>query len=131
MICANPFDALNTIEKDDELGSNGGIQFRVGVDLSSIPSSSNVDSKKADDPVDSDSDSEVYEAFNEKFYGLERLIIDGKLTLVDDEGKPIEKVDYSGDHDSEDEVEPVDNEMAYFLVLNLSRVGYGTNSLLE
>ncbi|GJW89614.1 hypothetical protein Tco_0167167 [Tanacetum coccineum] len=107
------------------------IHLVVGVDLSSIPSSSNVDSKKADNLVDSDSDSEVYEAFNEKFYGLERLIIDGKLTLVDDEGKPIEKVDYSGDHDSEDEVEPVDNEMAYFLALNLSRVGYGTNSLLE
>nr|GEW11489.1 hypothetical protein [Tanacetum cinerariifolium] len=60
---------------------------------------------------------------------LERLIIDGKLTLVDDEGRPLEKVDYSGDHDGEDEVEPVDNEIAKFLASK--RVGYGTNSLLE
>ncbi|GKB54013.1 hypothetical protein Tco_0904766 [Tanacetum coccineum] len=45
---------------------------------------------------------------------LERLIIDGKITIADDEGKPLEKVDYSGDHDSEDKVEPVDNEMASF-----------------
>ncbi|GJX53525.1 reverse transcriptase domain-containing protein [Tanacetum coccineum] len=59
----------------------------------------------------------------------EILIIDGKLTLLDDEGNPLEKVDYSGDHDSEDEVKPVDNEMASFLASK--RVGYGTNSLLE
>ncbi|GJV68755.1 hypothetical protein Tco_1484264 [Tanacetum coccineum] len=44
----------------------------------------------------------------EKIDKLKRLIIDGKLTLVDDEGKPLEKVDYSGDHDGEDKVEPVD-----------------------
>ncbi|GJY92886.1 hypothetical protein Tco_0508668 [Tanacetum coccineum] len=60
---------------------------------------------------------------------LERLIIHGKLTLVDDEGRPLEKVDYSGDHDSEVEVEAVDNEMENFLASK--RVGYGTNSLLE
>ncbi|GJV33114.1 hypothetical protein Tco_1393514 [Tanacetum coccineum] len=58
-----------------------------------------------------------------------RLIIDGKFTLVDDEGKSLENVDYSGDHDSEDEVEPVDNEMTSFM--DLKKVGYGTNSLLE
>ncbi|GJS84132.1 putative RNA-directed DNA polymerase [Tanacetum coccineum] len=33
---------------------------------------------------------------------LERLIIDGKITIADDEGKPLEKVDYSGDHYSEE-----------------------------
>nr|GEY99626.1 50S ribosomal protein L12, chloroplastic-like [Tanacetum cinerariifolium] len=46
---------------------------------------------------------------------MERLIIDGKVTLVDDEGKPLTKVDSSGDHDSEDEVTSVDNDMAIFL----------------
>nr|GEY33301.1 hypothetical protein [Tanacetum cinerariifolium] len=60
---------------------------------------------------------------------LERLIIDEKLTLVDDEGKPLEKVDYPGDRDSEDEVKLVDNEMASFLASK--RVDYGTNRLLE
>ncbi|GJS45022.1 hypothetical protein Tco_0595143 [Tanacetum coccineum] len=49
--------------------------------------------------------------------------IDGKLTLVDDEGKPLEKVEYSGDHDSEDKVELVDNEMASFMASR--RVDYG------
>ncbi|GJS66370.1 hypothetical protein Tco_0680934 [Tanacetum coccineum] len=39
---------------------------------------------------------------------------DGKVTLVDDEGKPLEKVVSSGDRDSEDEVASVDNEMASF-----------------
>nr|GEW20389.1 transposase, MuDR, MULE transposase domain protein [Tanacetum cinerariifolium] len=57
--------------------------------------------------------------------------IDEKLTLVDDKGKPIEKIDYLGDHDSEDEVEPVEKEMASFLASNPSGVGYDTNSLLE
>ncbi|GJY74101.1 hypothetical protein Tco_0478532, partial [Tanacetum coccineum] len=60
---------------------------------------------------------------------MERLIIDGKITLVDDEGKPLTKVDYSGDHDSEDKVASVDNDMEIFLALK--NVGYGTNSLLE
>ncbi|GKF03619.1 hypothetical protein Tco_0030542, partial [Tanacetum coccineum] len=65
----------------------------------------------------------------EKIDKIERLIIDGKVTLVDDEGKPLEKVDSSGDHDSEDEVASVDNEIVIFLTSK--KVGYGTNSLLE
>ncbi|GKC53584.1 putative reverse transcriptase domain-containing protein, partial [Tanacetum coccineum] len=65
----------------------------------------------------------------EKIDKLEKLIIDRKIKLVDDEGKPLKKVDYPGDHDSEDEVAPVDNEMESFL--GSKRVGYGNNSLLE
>ncbi|GJV35729.1 retrovirus-related pol polyprotein from transposon TNT 1-94 [Tanacetum coccineum] len=48
---------------------------------------------------------------------LEKLIIDGKVTLVDDDGKPLKKVDYPGDHDSEDEVETVDNDIARSMAL--------------
>nr|GEW41063.1 hypothetical protein [Tanacetum cinerariifolium] len=44
------------------------------------------------------------------------------------ERKPLEKVVYSGDYDSEDEVALVDNEMASFLA---KMDGYGTQSLLE
>nr|GEY81958.1 hypothetical protein [Tanacetum cinerariifolium] len=58
---------------------------------------------------------------------LEKVIIDGKVSLVDDEGKPLKNVDYAGDHDSEDKVEPVDNEMASFLASKM--VGFGINSL--
>nr|GEW53772.1 hypothetical protein [Tanacetum cinerariifolium] len=50
----------------------------------------------------------------DKIGKLKKLIIDGKVSLVDDEGKPLKKVDYPGDRDSEDEVKTVDNDMAYF-----------------
>ncbi|GKF03329.1 hypothetical protein Tco_0030252 [Tanacetum coccineum] len=40
----------------------------------------------------------------EKIDKTERLIIDGKVTLADDDGKTLTNVDFSGDHDSEDEV---------------------------
>ncbi|GKA03339.1 reverse transcriptase domain-containing protein [Tanacetum coccineum] len=55
--------------------------------------------------------------------------LEGKVTLVDDDGKPLKKVDYAGDHDSEDEVELVDNDMARSMASE--RVGFGTKSLLE
>nr|GEV30571.1 hypothetical protein [Tanacetum cinerariifolium] len=47
----------------------------------------------------------------EKIDKLEKLIVDRKFILMDDEDKPLENVDSSGDHDSKDEVEPDDNEM--------------------
>ncbi|GJT96493.1 hypothetical protein Tco_1092011 [Tanacetum coccineum] len=53
---------------------------------------------------------------------IEKLIIDGSVTLVDDEGKPLKKFVYSGDYDIEDEVASVDNEMASFLA---KKDGYG------
>nr|GEX91826.1 hypothetical protein [Tanacetum cinerariifolium] len=59
---------------------------------------------------------------------IKKLIIDGKVTLVDEEGKPLEKVASSCDYDSEDEVASVDNEMANILA---KKDGYGTQSLLE
>ncbi|GKA90438.1 hypothetical protein Tco_0812308, partial [Tanacetum coccineum] len=43
--------------------------------------------------------------------------------------EPTKEVDYLGDHDSEDEVESVDNDMAHSMATE--RVGCGTNSLLE
>nr|GEV28191.1 hypothetical protein [Tanacetum cinerariifolium] len=46
----------------------------------------------------------------------------GKVTLVDDDGKPFEKVAYSCEYDSVDEVVSVDNEMANFLS---KKDGYG------
>ncbi|GKB90838.1 hypothetical protein Tco_0963110 [Tanacetum coccineum] len=115
----NPFDVLNSVENDVDLGTNGG--------------TSNLASKEANSSGSSfwnvGSSSTTTTPIVEKIDKLERLIIDGELTLVDDEGKPLEKVDYSGDHDSEDEVERVDNEMTSFLASK--RVGCGTNSLLE
>ncbi|GJZ71338.1 hypothetical protein Tco_0635189 [Tanacetum coccineum] len=60
---------------------------------------------------------------------LEKLIINGKFTLIDDDGKPLKKVDYLGDHDSENEVESVDNDMTRSMALE--RVRFGAKSLLE
>ncbi|GJV97683.1 hypothetical protein Tco_1549260 [Tanacetum coccineum] len=67
----------------------------------------------------------------EKISKFEQHIMDGKCVLVNNEGNPPEMVDYSGDHDNEDEVLPVDNEMASFLASKLSGVGYSTNCLLK
>ncbi|GJV27063.1 hypothetical protein Tco_1383511 [Tanacetum coccineum] len=66
----------------------------------------------------------------EKINMFEQQLLEGKCMLVDDDGKPLEKVDSSGNHDSEDEVEPADNEMTSYLALK-PYGGYGTNSLLE
>ncbi|GKC75608.1 hypothetical protein Tco_1126382 [Tanacetum coccineum] len=45
----------------------------------------------------------------EKIGKLEQLIIDGKCTLFDDDGKPLKMVDYPGDHDSDDEKDSYEN----------------------
>ncbi|GKC67737.1 CENP-B homolog protein 2-like protein [Tanacetum coccineum] len=58
----------------------------------------------------------------------------GDVTFVDDEGKPLKKVDSLSDHDisvdslSDHDIS-VDNEMASFLTSK--KVGYSTNSILE
>ncbi|GJR42217.1 retrotransposon protein, putative, ty1-copia subclass [Tanacetum coccineum] len=51
------------------------------------------------------------------------------LTLVDNDGKPLKKVDYPGDHDSDDEVYSADNDMARSMATK--RVGFGTQKLLD
>ncbi|GJZ23815.1 hypothetical protein Tco_0561274 [Tanacetum coccineum] len=65
----------------------------------------------------------------DKIGKLEKLIIVGKITLVDDDDKPLKKIDYPSDHDNVDEVELVDNEMA--LSMASISIGFGTKSLLE
>ncbi|GKD83578.1 hypothetical protein Tco_1350417 [Tanacetum coccineum] len=48
---------------------------------------------------------------------------------IDYPGEPVKKVDYPSDHDSEDEVASVDNDMARSMTSE--KVGFGTTSLLE
>ncbi|GKC81855.1 hypothetical protein Tco_1137572 [Tanacetum coccineum] len=62
---------------------------------------------------------------------VEQRLLDWKCVLLDDEDKLVKRIDYTSDHDSDDEVESVDNDMARFLASNPSRALYGTNSLLE
>ncbi|GJY71407.1 putative reverse transcriptase domain-containing protein [Tanacetum coccineum] len=54
-----------------------------------------------------------------------------KCVLVDDDGKPLENVDYSSNQGSEDEVDSVDNEMTSYLASKSPGVEYATKSLLE
>ncbi|GKD19248.1 hypothetical protein Tco_1208406 [Tanacetum coccineum] len=106
-------------ENDVDLGTNGG--------------TSNMASKKVNSSGSSfwnvESSSTSTTPIVEKIDKIERLIIDRKDTLMDDEVKPLTKVDSSGNHDSKDEVTSVDNDMVNFL--SSKKVGYGTNSLLE
>ncbi|GKB67241.1 hypothetical protein Tco_0928653 [Tanacetum coccineum] len=62
---------------------------------------------------------------------FEKQLLEGNCLLVDDDGKPQKNIDYSGDQDSEDEIEYVDNEMESYSASKPSGVGYGTKSLLE
>ncbi|GKB75171.1 retrotransposon protein, putative, ty1-copia subclass [Tanacetum coccineum] len=59
----------------------------------------------------------------------EELVIDGQAILVDKDGNPLKKVEYPCDHDSEDDVASVDNDMARDMASE--RTGFGTQSFLE
>ncbi|GJV68874.1 retrotransposon protein, putative, ty1-copia subclass [Tanacetum coccineum] len=116
---SNPFDMLNSVENDVNLGTNGGTSNLVSKEPNSSGSSFwNVESS-------STSTTPIVD----KIGKFEKLIIDGKVTLVDDEGEPVKNVDYLGDHDSENEVASVDNDMARSIASE--KVGFGTNSFLK
>ncbi|GJW42861.1 UBN2 domain-containing protein [Tanacetum coccineum] len=116
---SNPFDVLNLVDNDGELGTNGGTLNLVSNGANSSGSSFwNVE-------TNSTSTTPIVD----KIRKLEKLIIDGKAILVDDACKPLKKIEYPDDHDSEDEVESVDNDMARSMASE--RVGFGTKSLLE
>ncbi|GJW78358.1 ribonuclease H-like domain-containing protein, partial [Tanacetum coccineum] len=115
---SNPFDVLNSVDNDVKFGTNGGTSKLVSNGAnSSVSSFWNVQISRTSTTLIVD-----------KIEKLEKLIIDGKVTLVND-GKPLKKVDYPGDHDCEDEVESVDNDMTRSMASE--RVSCGTKSLLE
>ncbi|GKB12977.1 hypothetical protein Tco_0846900, partial [Tanacetum coccineum] len=116
---SNSFDVLNSVEIDVYLGTNGG--------------TSNLASKKANfggsSSLNVEASSTNTTPIVDKIDKYEKLVVDGKVSLVDDEGKSLKNVAYSENHDSEDEVESVDNDMAHFMASEM--VGFGNNSLLE
>ncbi|GJZ89184.1 reverse transcriptase domain, reverse transcriptase zinc-binding domain protein [Tanacetum coccineum] len=101
---SNPFEVLNSVNNDVEMGTNGG--------------TSNLDKNGANS-----SESSFWNVKNSS------TIIDGKAILVDEASNPLKKVECLCDHDSEDEVSSVDNDMARDLASE--RTGFGTQSLLE
>ncbi|GJT00414.1 retrotransposon protein, putative, ty1-copia subclass [Tanacetum coccineum] len=78
----NPFDVLNSVDNDGELGTNGG--------------TSNLASNRADSSGSSFWNVETsYTSTTpivDKIVKLKKLIIDGKVTLMDDDGKPLKSL---------------------------------------
>nr|GEX87337.1 hypothetical protein [Tanacetum cinerariifolium] len=114
---SNSLDVLISVENDVDMVTNGG--------------TSNMASKKANSSGSSfwdvNSSSASTTPIVKKIDKMERLVIHGTTTLVDDEGKPLTRVNSSGDHDSEDEVASVDNDMDNFLASK--DVSYGWDIL--
>nr|GEZ04174.1 RNA-directed DNA polymerase, eukaryota [Tanacetum cinerariifolium] len=106
---SNPFEVLTSVKNDVELGTNGGTSNLASQEANSIGSLFwNVDSSSPSTTL-----------IIEKNDKIEKLIIDGKVTLVDDEGKTVEMVDYSSlleqwkeSYENDDyEYDPYDDDM--------------------
>ncbi|GJV49039.1 hypothetical protein Tco_1439251 [Tanacetum coccineum] len=116
---SNPFEFLNSFDNDVEMGTNGG--------------TSNLDNNRANSSGSSfwnvENSSTSTTPIMDKIRKFENIVINGQAILVDEAGNPLKKLEYPGDHDSEDEVTSVDNDMARDL--DSERSGFGTQSLLE
>ncbi|GKC02255.1 hypothetical protein Tco_0993865 [Tanacetum coccineum] len=125
-------DMVKNMKKPGQ-ASRGVPVVENDVDLGTNNRTSNLDSNKAISSRFSFSNVEASSTNTtpivDKIDKYGKLIIDGKESLVDDEDKPLKKVAYSDDHDSDDEVTSVDNDMARFMASN--KVGFGTNCLIE
>ncbi|GJW07503.1 leucine-rich repeat protein [Tanacetum coccineum] len=106
----NPFDALSSVENDDDLGTNRG-NSKVA---EKGANSDVVFSVHGSSPVASCSPNNTPLA--KRINNLERKMLNGKLILVDDDGKPLNKVDYvSANSDSGSDVEVAYDETAQFM----------------
>ncbi|GKB94051.1 RNA-directed DNA polymerase, eukaryota, reverse transcriptase zinc-binding domain protein [Tanacetum coccineum] len=116
---SNPFDVLNSVDNDEELGTNGG--------------TTNLDNNRASSSGSSFMNVENESTSNtpliDKIRKFDDLLIDGQAILVDEAGNPLKKVECSSDYDSEYKVVSVHNDMAHSLASE--RVGFGSQSLLE
>ncbi|GJT27692.1 beta-caryophyllene synthase [Tanacetum coccineum] len=118
---SNPFEVLNSVDNDVEMGTNGG--------------TSNLDNNEANSSgssfwnVENSSTSTTH--VMDKIRKFENLVIDGQAILVDKAGNPLKKVEYPGDHDSEDEVTSIDNDMARDLASERTRFSTQSQDLSE
>nr|GFA65438.1 putative reverse transcriptase domain-containing protein [Tanacetum cinerariifolium] len=109
---SNPFDILNSIDNDVELGTNGGTTNLVNNEANSSGFSfMNVDNSSTGTTL-----------IINKIGKFEDLLSSGQAILTDNAGNPLKNVEFSGDYDSEDEVASVDNDMACSLASE--RVGF-------
>ncbi|GKE42879.1 hypothetical protein Tco_1470163, partial [Tanacetum coccineum] len=116
---SNPFDVLNSVDNNEELGTYKGTTNLLNNEaISSGSSFMNVEnSSTGTNPI------------MDKIEKFENLVINGQAILLDEAGNPLKKVEYLDDHDSEDEVASVDNDMAHSFASE--RTEFGTQSLLE
>nr|GEY70926.1 hypothetical protein [Tanacetum cinerariifolium] len=116
---SNPFEVLNSVDNDVELGTNVGTTNLVNNEATSSGSSfMNIDNSSIRTTL-----------IIEKIKMFKELLTSRKSTLVDEAGNPLKKVEYLDDYDSEDDVALVDNDMAHSMASE--RVGFSTQSLLE
>ncbi|GKD18429.1 hypothetical protein Tco_1207587 [Tanacetum coccineum] len=112
---SNSFDALNSIENDDDLDMNGGISKSARNWSLNVAHGSSSNTPIID-----------------KIDKLERQMLDGKLRFVNDDGNPLVP---TGNVDSEREVDVVFDETANLMASTSfkggSDRGYDTNNLLE
>ncbi|GJY30984.1 retrovirus-related pol polyprotein from transposon TNT 1-94 [Tanacetum coccineum] len=85
----NPFDVLNSVKNDMDLGTNANLASKKANPSGSLFWNVKASSTSTTHIVD-------------KIDKYEKHIIDGKVYLVDDKDKPLKKVSYMDDHDSED-----------------------------
>ncbi|GJR41054.1 RNA-directed DNA polymerase, eukaryota, reverse transcriptase zinc-binding domain protein [Tanacetum coccineum] len=116
---SNPFEVLNSVNNDVELGTNRGTTNLVN----------NEDTLSGSSFMNVDNSSTNTTPIIDKIRKFEELLTSGKATLVDEAGNPLKKVEFPDDYDSEDEVASVDNDMARSMASEM--VGFGTQSLLE
>ncbi|GJW57067.1 cytokinin dehydrogenase 3-like protein [Tanacetum coccineum] len=109
---SNPFDVLNSVENDVDLGTNEGISNSADKGTSNVSSSNT--------PI------------GEKIDKIERQICEGELMLVDDDRNPLVPMDIAG---SDSEVEVVFDKTANLRLSTSGKDGsdkcYGNNRLLE
>ncbi|GJV05871.1 retrotransposon protein, putative, ty1-copia subclass [Tanacetum coccineum] len=116
---SNPFEVLNSVDNDVELGTNRGTTNLVNNKANSSGSSF----------INVDNSSTSTTPIIDKIRKFEDLLTSGQAILMDEAGNPLKKVDFVGDYESEDEVASIDNDMARSLASE--RVGFGTQTLLE
>ncbi|GJY05952.1 putative reverse transcriptase domain-containing protein [Tanacetum coccineum] len=102
---SNPFDVLNSVEKDDDLGTNGRHEKSSG-------KGSNSDMFHGFFNLAYSSTSTT--PIVERIYNIKRQI-NGKRTLMDDDGKPLPKVVSTVNVDSDSEVEDVVDDHEVFM----------------
>ncbi|GJV28713.1 retrotransposon protein, putative, ty1-copia subclass [Tanacetum coccineum] len=118
---SNPFEVLNLVDNDVELGTNRGTTNLVNNGATSSGSSFM--------NVDNSSTSTI--PIIDKIMKFEELLTSGQAILMDEVDNTLKKVKFPSDYDSEDEVASVDNDMAHFLALERIRRDLSRETLID